>query len=257
MSRGMFPPHRHSLSWRRRLDDTYVFLEEIRQCRTRESVCACVLACTRRLGVTNVLAGAIPPQYASQRTQLSYVLLDIWPHEWSQRYFSNGYLYQDPTIQLVNRGCAPFLWSDLEVLCKVSAAGRRIMEEANEFNLREGLTLALSTVEGRPIGFSIAGEKLDPDPGERLSLQFVAAYALGCAIAIADGNQKQNLVHLSRRQIDVLHWASEGLTVDEIGERLNISSHTADTHLRTVREKLGVTSTIHAVAEALRTGLIS
>ncbi|MEI9416028.1 helix-turn-helix transcriptional regulator [Mesorhizobium sp. Cs1321R2N1] len=243
--------------WRSRLDDTFEFLSRIQQSSTQQEICRVLLFCAERFGGKNLLAGPIPPPHALRREQVSHVLLDAWPEQWSERYFSKGYLFRDPTIQLVNRGNAPFLWSEIGKIFKISPFGRMIMDEAAEFKLREGLTVPFATLDGRPVGFSIAGERLDPDPHERLAFQFVAACAFGCAIILADGERNSRAVRLSPRQQDVLRWASEGLTVDEIADRLSISRNTADTHLRSVRERLGVTSTVHAVAEAFRHGLIA
>jgi LuxR family quorum sensing-dependent transcriptional regulator len=130
------------------------------------------------------------------------------------------------------------------------------MDEARDFRLNEGLTCTFSTVELQPIGFSIAGEHMDPDPRERAALEFIAVYALGCAISLSEVRSAER-VHLSPRQHDVLRWAAEGLKNEDIAERLCISVHTADMHLRAVRQKLGVANTVHAVAEALRLGIIS
>ncbi|MER8855734.1 LuxR family transcriptional regulator [Mesorhizobium australicum] len=248
---------RISSNWRQRFDETSAILEEIRQCSSAESISKSLLTYAGRFGATNLLAGAIPLPFASQREQLSHVMLAVWPGEWTTRYFSNGYLNRDPTIRLVRQGAAPFCWSEVSNLCKVCPFDLRIMHEAKEFRLDEGLTIAFSTVERHPVGFSIAGEKLNADPSDRLALQLIMAYAFGCASALIGGMHQHKSVHLSPRQLDVLRWASEGLTVDEIAERLNISSNTADSHLRAVRERLRVSSTIHAVAEALRLGLIS
>lgn len=145
----------------------------------------------------------------------------------------------------------------MDEMCRVCPVGRRIMDEATEFKLCEGFTIPFATLERQAVGFSVAGEKLDPDPHDRLAFQFVAAYAFGCAAVLADRKRNTRPARLSPRQQDVLRWASEGLTVDEIADHLNISRNTADTHLRLVRERLGVTSTIHAVAEAFRRGLIA
>ncbi|MER9136095.1 LuxR family transcriptional regulator [Mesorhizobium sp. M0830] len=204
-----------------------------------------------------MLAGPIPPPHALRREQLAHVLLDAWPEQWSERYFSQGYLYRDPTIQLVSRGSSPFRWSEMNQMGAVRPFGRRIMDEATEFKLCEGFTIPFATLERQVVGFSVAGEKLDPDPHDRLAFQFVAACAFGCAAILADGKRISKPVRLSPRQQDVLRWASEGLTVDQIADHLSISRNTADTHLRLVRERLGVTSTIHAVAEAFRLGLIA
>ena len=189
---------------------------------------------------------------------MAHVLLDAWPAEWSQRYFSSGYLYRDPAILLVKSGSDPFLWTEIDQKCKVSARGRQIMREAAEFRLQQGLTLAFASLEGRPIGFSVAGENLEPDPCQFRALQLLAAYAFSRAFEMAGRSTSHRPpVKLSPRQRETLCWASEGLKPDEIGKRMAISSHTADMHLRKAREKLGVTSSIHAVAEAFRLGLIT
>ncbi|MGY2996950.1 MULTISPECIES: helix-turn-helix transcriptional regulator [Mesorhizobium] len=244
-------------SWRRQLEETGRYISDIQESRTLQDVCDCLLAFAGCLGATNLLAGAIPPPSASRREQLSHVLLDAWPEEWSNRYFSSGYLYRDPTIRLVRQCCLPFTWNEVGALCNVSAVGRRIMNEATEFDLSDGFTVAFSTIERLPVGVSIAGKKLEADPIQRMAFQLVAACAFGSASVLVRGERPRKHIHLSRRQLDVLHWAAEGLTVDQIAGRLTISSNTADTHLRIVRNRLGVTSTIHAVAEAFRLGLIS
>jgi LuxR family quorum sensing-dependent transcriptional regulator len=253
---AMSVKHRPRTSdWRRKLDDTYCVLEGIRESRSPSDISAWVLTYAARFGASSLLAGLIPLPNLSRSEQLSHVLLDAWPQDWTGRYFSNGYIYHDPTIKLVRHASRPFRWSEICDLCRVCSFERRIMHEATEFGLREGVTVAFSTLERRPVGFSIAGEKLDPDPSEQSALHLVVAYAFGCASLILGTHQKT--VHLSPRQRDVLQWASEGLGVNDIAERLNISCNTADTHLRAVRQRLGVSSTTHAVAEGFRLRLIS
>ncbi|MEI9414187.1 response regulator transcription factor [Mesorhizobium sp. Cs1321R2N1] len=97
----------------------------------------------------------------------------------------------------------------------------------------------------------------EPGPHDRLAFQFVAACAFGCAALLADGKQASKPVRLSPRQQDVLRWVAEGLTVEQVADRLNVSRNTADTHLRLMRQRLGVTSNVQAVTTAFRLGLIS
>lgn len=243
--------------WRFRLEETFGLTEVVRACRTTDEVGRCLLKFFQRYGATNLLAGMIPPPNSSRREQLSHVLLDGWPAEWSRRYFSLGYLYRDPAIRLVQRGCSHFHWYEIGELCPVCPIGRRIIDEAGEFRLREGITFSFPTLEHGTFGFSVAAEQFELAESDRFTLQFVAAYGLGCALALAGGQIDRSTIHLSRRQREAVAWASEGLTTDEIAERLNVSIHTADMHMRAVRTRLGVANTVHAVAEALRRGLIS
>lgn len=239
------------------LDRTNEIVERIHRSQTCCELCDCLLHYTRNFGATKLLCGLIPVPGLGRRDQMDHVLIDAWPEEWSQRYFSSGYLYRDPTIRLVARGCAPFLWSELDERCNVSPLGRRIMQEATDFRLKHGLTLAFVSIEGRPIGFSLAGENLELDPRQYPTIQLLAACAVGRALEISGRSISRPGLPLSDRQLEVLIWASRGLKPHEIAEQLGISSHTADMHLRAVRQRLGVTSTLHAVAEGLRSGLIT
>jgi DNA-binding CsgD family transcriptional regulator len=62
---------------------------------------------------------------------------------------------------------------------------------------------------------------------------------------------------LSEREIEVLRLAAEGQSGPEIAERLVLSPATVKTHFEHIYEKLGVGDRTAAVAQALRTGLIS
>jgi DNA-binding CsgD family transcriptional regulator len=50
--------------------------------------------------------------------------------------------------------------------------------------------------------------------------------------------------HLSRRELDVIHYLIRGLSEDEIGEKLYISRQTVHTHIKNIYRKLGAKSRI-------------
>lgn len=62
---------------------------------------------------------------------------------------------------------------------------------------------------------------------------------------------------VSEREVECLQLASYGKTSAEIGLILGISKHTVDTHLKNATRKLDTTGRCHAIAEALRGGLIN
>jgi DNA-binding NarL/FixJ family response regulator len=63
-------------------------------------------------------------------------------------------------------------------------------------------------------------------------------------------------VPLTEREMDVLSLLGAGLSNKEIGERLYLSPDTVKTHLGNIYRKLEVESRAHAVAVALRRGLL-
>lgn len=62
---------------------------------------------------------------------------------------------------------------------------------------------------------------------------------------------------LTERQTEVLFLLAEGLTYQEIAERMHLSVKTVDHHVSAVRFKLGVSTRADAVAVAERVGIIS
>ncbi|NIX75272.1 helix-turn-helix transcriptional regulator [Microvirga terricola] len=239
----------------RELSDTIAFIRKLDRARSPDDVCAMLLEITRRFGVERVLAGLIPMPGADRRTQLSHVVMSAWPEEWSRRYFSHDYLFRDPTIEQVQKAATPFLWSELEPAYRSDFAARRIMEEASEFKLKEGYTIPLVTIEGDVAGFSLAGERLEMSPEERSMLVLVATYALGRALPLRKIPQVP-AADLTLREREALQWVAEGLSDCDISEKMGISEHGVDKHMRAARSKLGTVTRAHAVAEALRRNLI-
>jgi DNA-binding NarL/FixJ family response regulator len=61
---------------------------------------------------------------------------------------------------------------------------------------------------------------------------------------------------LSTRELEVVKLIAEGLTSDEIGERLFISKKTVDRHRANVLEKLGMRNRVELTRYAIRRGLV-
>jgi len=61
---------------------------------------------------------------------------------------------------------------------------------------------------------------------------------------------------LTRRETEVLHMMSEGLSNREIASTLGISEHTVKFHITSIFGKLGTSSRTEAVTEGIRRGLV-
>lgn len=62
---------------------------------------------------------------------------------------------------------------------------------------------------------------------------------------------------ITRRQRQILQFFADGLTTAEAAEQLDLSSETVRTHAKAALPRLGATDRAHAVAIALRAGLIA
>lgn len=61
---------------------------------------------------------------------------------------------------------------------------------------------------------------------------------------------------LTAREMDVIRLMVDGLLHKQIADRLMISPHTVENHLRSIYEKLGVHSGLQVVSKAVKEGLI-
>lgn len=241
---------------RKSFDKTLDFIRSLDKARSAGDVCTELLKIAGQFGFEHVLAGTIPTPGSSTLQQKSHVVLNCWPSGWAQRYFTHGYLFRDPAIRRVTESTTPFAWSELDRLCVDDPAARRVMDEAGDFRLKAGFTVPLVTLDGQTAGFSLAGERMEIPPEGRGMLTLLATYALGRAIELLDTPSSPHPVRLTRREREALQWAAEGKSEAEIGEIMQISEHGVDKHMRAVRLKLGTRTRTHAVAEAIRRGLI-
>ncbi len=68
--------------------------------------------------------------------------------------------------------------------------------------------------------------------------------------------QRVKALGLTRRELEVLHLLAEGLSTAQIAERLQLSAVTINTYLRSLYQKLGVSSRTAAMRYALDHGLL-
>ena len=70
-------------------------------------------------------------------------------------------------------------------------------------------------------------------------------------------NTTQRMPSLSKREREIMDLLAQGLTGEDVAERLVLSSETVKTHIRNAMSKLEAHTRVHAVAIALREGFIS
>ncbi|NLS00080.1 hypothetical protein HGP17_24915 [Rhizobium sp. P38BS-XIX] len=240
---------------RRPTEEIQYFLTELEEATTQQELVDVLIRYVQPFGATNVLVGTMPQLGATKRQQLGHVLLNAWPNDWSARYFSMDYLFKDPTIKLVREGLENFTWSDGEVTRLKS--GISIMGEAGEFGLSSGYTMTIPSFGYENVGFSIAGERLELSPERKRSLGVIARFAVYRGLQFRRMLQNGAELKLTAREREVLQLAAEGWKEWQIADRLGITSHAIDKYMRSCRDKLSSRNTNHAIATALRKGVIS
>ena len=75
------------------------------------------------------------------------------------------------------------------------------------------------------------------------------------ALLSAKATQTQSV--LSKREREIMDLLAQGLTGEEVAQRLVLSAETVKTHIRNAMSKLEAHTRVHAIAIALREGFIS
>jgi DNA-binding NarL/FixJ family response regulator len=75
--------------------------------------------------------------------------------------------------------------------------------------------------------------------------------------ALLSRRATQTQKSLSKREREIMDLLAQGLTGEQVAERLFLSPETIKTHIRNAMSKLEATTRVHAIAIALREGYIS
>jgi DNA-binding CsgD family transcriptional regulator len=75
-------------------------------------------------------------------------------------------------------------------------------------------------------------------------------------VAGQSGGTSRETASLAKRELECIRLAADGLTSEEIARAVGLSLHTANQYLADAARKLNANGRMHAVAKALRLGLI-
>jgi len=88
--------------------------------------------------------------------------------------------------------------------------------------------------------FQIISSLAEHSSQEAPSVKFVICLLDFSEICKGREDAMREKYQLTKREIDIVRWVSQGLTNDEIGEQLYISRFTVETHLKNIFDKTGV-----------------
>ena len=191
-----------------------------------------------------------------------HTLISTYPKEWTTHYLNERYDLIDPVILRARRDRDPFRWSGAQAAKGRGSRVKRFFCEAAEFGIEKGVTIPIPAGFDRFASFTFAADKHGPDLHEmvataRDTLQLMGMYfharveaALKPPVSLDPSSP------LSQREAECLAWTSRGRTMDQIGQILGVKTRTIAFHLDSARAKLGAENVAHAVALALRRGLI-
>lgn len=196
----------------------------------------------------------VPLQGAGWR----FVMMSNYPKSWQERYRRHGFYLIDPTIQHAKTSVSPLIWSS--GLFERMPPGD-LSEEARAAGFNHGWTQPVRDANGTFGALTLARREDAVTPEELdaklRTMEWLAQMAHAVLFRpLLARRQNESITHLTEREIEFLRMAAEGKTAGDISEALGVTERTANFHIGNAMEKLGATNKTHAVALAMRLGLL-
>ncbi|WP_161974663.1 helix-turn-helix transcriptional regulator [Piscinibacter terrae] len=193
------------------------------------------------------------------------------PPDWSRRYFGEAYYEVDPRNLARKRWSLPLVWdgaslTDMMGRRPLDGRSKRFIEDLADSGMRSGVFQRVNCSGAKP-GEDTVVSLVSSTPGRRWIDDEVLGNALTLILSLDQfwshhvrlptpttevECSVSNLVAsgIPATQRAVLCHVADGLTDREIAERLGLSSHTVDYHLRQLRQRFAVHNRVQLVAAA-------
>lgn len=186
-------------------------------------------------------------------------LVSSYPQHWIDYYNESGYMDIDPVANELMRTHKPFFWSDLMQKKKdIAEPALQLMNEAQESGICNGLAFSIPSKLGEVAAIGLAQTETERTKSKDYNL-LACAHLLSIYFHETYRTMKAPKLNtsLTKRETEVLSWASEGKTDEEIAILTNISQNTVRFHWKNIFSKLEAYGRVYAITKALRLNLIS
>ena len=188
-------------------------------------------------------------------------LATSYPDDWMKHYAAHNFSLIDPVTQRVLTKRTPFFWSETTAKLDRLSASLRMMNEAADAGLGDGIGISLRGDGAELVGVGIARSSL---PGSERHKPhdynlLGGAYLLSTCLheTYRDLIIKSAKATFSSREHDILSWGAEGKTDEDISMILGISTRTVRFHWTNIFKKLTANGRTYAISKALRQQIIT
>jgi LuxR family quorum-sensing system transcriptional regulator ExpR len=188
--------------------------------------------------------------------------------EWFEFYTENNYQFIDPVLITASRRITPFSW-DENIMIDPGLKLPRIFDMAKNYNVVNGYTFVLHDHNHNLVVLSIMIDKhCDYNIEERIianqdKLQMLLITTHDKLTAFYKEinsptyfDKMNNKGIFSKRENEIIYWASMGKSYQEIALILGIKLTTIKYHIGNAVKKLGVTNAKHAIRLGVELQLI-
>jgi DNA-binding CsgD family transcriptional regulator len=179
--------------------------------------------------------------------------------EWVERYLEMDYLRMDPVIIGCLQRFNPVNWKDLDWTAK---AAKAMFADALAYGIgNQGLSLPMRGPSGQFAIFTLNKETNDEEwdafiEKNQRDLTIIAHEFNKRALHFKTVPEDFQKPSLSPRELSAMTLLAKGMSRGQAAAELSISEHTFRVYVEGSRHKLGALNTTHAVACAIKEGLI-
>ncbi len=183
------------------------------------------------------------------------IISDGLPSTWERQYRSKLHRF-DPLPQIAKQRLEAFVWPDEVDLAKLDKKQRRFLEMAKQYGAGRGIGVACFGPEGRStfLGAILDEDAPMPDESTLFRVHTIGQNAFQRYCRLVPSAEEPPA--LSNREMEVLHWMSQGKSNSVIADILQISPSSVDVYVRRIFSKLGVSDRTTAAVKAYSLGMI-
>jgi LuxR family quorum-sensing system transcriptional regulator CciR len=179
-----------------------------------------------------------------------------YPRPWVEAY-SNLQLHRiDPVFHCADRTRLPFFWDAPEFRKSISEEQSRMLTLARNFGVEHGYTIPIHGPDHAlrtPSSCSVIPDSRSLNESHYFAVQLIAYYAFDRAARLSNPKNDPDPTPLTSRELECLALAAQGKDDWTIGQLLNLSKNTVHRHLDTALHRMGVSTRVQAVVQALAT----
>jgi len=180
--------------------------------------------------------------------------MDTRPTEWARHHRRMGYTTVDPLVQVAQRRATPCSWSEAMADFPEGSGEQTIHAERLSHGVADGLLVPIHTKNGYAGLVSISAQASFAMPAiHALAVISLVVHNQLSALLRSDPGDQEDF---TAREIECLKWAAAGKSDAEIATILELSPKTVNFHIEGAKRRMNAASRTHAVASAIRSGLI-
>jgi DNA-binding CsgD family transcriptional regulator len=185
---------------------------------------------------------------------INQTIYSNYPESWQSIYLEENYVNIDPTVRHAIKSTTPLTWTVSNSFDEVP----KFREGMAAFDFKFGWCQSTRSTAGMSMLSLARSDSYIPhtEINTPSLMWFTQVFNSALEKLITKSSLREDDIHLTSREIDVMRWTADGKTSHEISVILSISERTVNFHLNNVINKLGANNRIYATVKAISLGLI-